>query len=227
MAARWRRWRFAALLVVAAAGLGCNMLSFPFFILMGMNSKEDPPCKLASKDKEKEVQVVILASTGLETRTEFLRVDRELTNKVALHLNQGFKDNKEKVKLISARKVDQFKDEHPNWKTMDLVKIGDYFEADYVIHLDILSVSMYEPGSANQLFRGRAEIDVRVVDVNDPDADAIFRKVYLTEYPKTRGPIPVGDGSPVQFKQTFLDHVARQLSWYFTAHPYDDEFKMQ
>lgn len=225
MAARWLR--FAVLCVVAVAGPGCNVLAFPVFVLMGMNSKEDPPCKLASKDKEKEVQVVILASTGLETRTEFLRVDRELTSLLARHLTQGFKDNKEKVKLVSARKVDQFKDEHPNWKTMDLVKIGDYFDADYVIHLDILSISLYEPRSANQLFFGRAEIDVRVVDVNEPDEDPIFRKVYLTEYPKTRGPIPVGDGSPTQFKQTFLDHVSRQLSWYFTAHPYDDEFKMQ
>src|SRR5262249_45591030 len=98
MAARCRRWHLTVLLVVAAFGMGCNVLSFPFFLLMGMNSKQPPLCKLAAKDKDKEVRVVILASAGLETRPEFLRVDRELTNLLARHLQQGFKDNKEKVK---------------------------------------------------------------------------------------------------------------------------------
>jgi hypothetical protein len=226
MAAWIRRWRLAVLLVVAAGGLGCNMLSFPFFLLWGANSKQPPAFQLASKDKDHEIRVVILAATGLETRPEFLRVDRELANLLARQLQQLCKENKENVKLVPARKVDQFKDEHPNWKTMDLVKIGDYFDADYVIHLDIHSLSLYEPGSANQLFRGRADIDVRVVDVNEPDEDPVYRNVYRCEYPKTRGPIPVGDGSAQQFKQAFLEHVSKQLSWLFTAHPYDDEYKM-
>lgn len=226
MAAWIRRARLAVLLMVAVGGLGCNMLAFPFFLLWGANSKQPPAFKLAAADKEIEIRVVILASTGLETRPEFLRVDRELTTLVARHLQQGFKDNKENVKLVPARQVDQFKDEHPNWKTMDLVKIGDSFDADYVIHLDIHSLSLYEPGSANELFRGRADIDVRVVDVLEPDEDPVFRRAYRCEYPKTRGPIPVGDGSASQFKQAFLEHVAKQLSWFFTAHPYDDEFKM-
>lgn len=225
MTARCRRWRLAVLLLVAAFGFGCNMLSLPFFLLMGANSKQPALCKLASKDKDKEVRVVILASAGLETRPEFLRVDRELTSLLARHLTQGFKDNKEKVKLVPARQIDQFKDEHPNWKTMDLVKIGEHFDADYVIDLEIISLSLYEQGSANQLFRGRADIHVRVVDVNEPDDDPIFKQLYTCEYPKTRGPIPVGEGSMLQFKQKFLDHVGRHLSWYFTAHLNEDEYR--
>src|SRR5262245_3215404 len=174
MAARCRQWRLAVLLVVAAFGMGCNMLAFPFFLLWGANSKTPPLCKLAPKEKDKEAIVVILASAGLETRPEFLRVDRELTNVLTRHLKQGFKDNKEKVRLVSAREVDQFKDDHPSWKTMDLVRIGRHFEADYVIELEIQSLSLYEQGSANQLFRGRAEIKVRVVDVDEPDDGPIF-----------------------------------------------------
>jgi hypothetical protein len=221
-----RRWLALLVLLAIASGAGCNMLAFPFFLLWGMNSKQPPKCKLASEDKEKEVHVVILASPGLETRPEFLRVDRELTSALSRHLTQGFKDNKEKVKLAPARRVDQFKDEHPNWKTMDLVKVGQYFDADYVIHLDILSLSLFEPGSANQLFRGRTEIRLEVVDVSQPDEDPIFYQVYRCEYPEVRGPIPVGDGSAMQFKQAFLDHIGKNLSAFFTAHPYDDKYKI-
>jgi hypothetical protein len=108
---------------------------------------------------------------------------------------------------------------------MDLVKIGDHFEADYVIDMEIISLTLYEPGSANQLFRGRADISVQVVNVNEPDDDPIFRPQYRCEYPKTRGPIPIGEYSAVQFKQKFLDHVGRELSWYFTAHLNEDEYK--
>lgn len=224
MTVRGKHWRLSILLILAALGMGCNVLSFPFFLLMGMNSKKDPLFKLASKEKDKEVTVVILASAGLETRPEFLRVDRELTGLFARHLQQGFKDNKEKVKLVASRKVEEFKDQYPNWKTMDLVKIGDHFEADYVIDLEIHSLTLYEPGSANQLFRGRAEISVQLVDVNEPDDDPL-KQLYRCEYPKTRGPIPISEYSPLQFKQKFLDHVGRELSWYFTAHLNEDEYK--
>ena len=224
MASRCYRWRLPLLLLLAALGAGCNVLSFPFFLLMGMESKKPAPCPLVATEKNKEVRAVILTSLGLETRPEFLRVDRDLTHCLSRHLQQGFKNNKENVKLVPARQVDQFKDEHPNWRTMDLVKIGAHFEADYVIHLDILALSLYEPGSANQLFRGRAEIGVEVFDVNQPDDMPVLRTVYRCEYPKTQGPIPAGDSSPVQFKQVFLDHVGKELSWYFTAHPYEAEY---
>jgi hypothetical protein len=223
MAALRQRWRLVGLILTAVACSGCNMLALPFFLMTGMNPKHDPQCKLASEDKDKEVKVVILAYTGLETRPEFLRVDRELASMLARQLQQGFKENKEKVLLASITKVEKYKDEHPNWKAMDLEEIGTHFGADYVIDLGIESLSLYEPGSGNQLYRGRATISIAVVDVHKPDEDPIYREAYTCEYPKTRGPIPVSEGNPLQFRQAFLKHVAKQLSWRFTAHPVDED----
>jgi hypothetical protein len=226
MTAPSRHWRLAGLLLAAAVCTGCNMLSLPFFLMMGMNPKHEPPCRLASADKNKEVKVVILAYSGLQTQTEFLRVDRELTSRLARQLQQGFKENKEKVTLVSARQVEKYKDEHPNWHAKDLVEIGEHFDADYVIDLDIASLTLYEPGSANQLYRGRAAIAVCVVDVHKPDDDPLFKKPYTCEYPKT-GAVPAGDGSGPKFRDTFLDHVAKELSWFFTAHPVDSDLSME
>jgi hypothetical protein len=212
------------LILAAAACFGCNMLSLPFFLMTGMDPKHEPRCKLAAEDKTQEVKVLILASAGLETRPEFLRVDRELAGLLARQLQQAFKDNKENVLLVSTTKVEKYKDEHPNWRSLDVREIGRHFGADYVISLEINSLSMYEKGSGNTLYRGHADISVKVVDVSQTEEDTIYDEEYSCEFPRTRGPIPVSDNSAQQFRQFFLTQVARELSWRFTAHPTKDDY---
>lgn len=223
MAAVRHRLYLAGLLVAATVATACNPLALPFFLMTGMNPKQEPQCKLASPDKEKEVRVVLLASTGLETRPEFVRVDRDLVRNLARQLQQNFLENKEKVTLVSSTQVEKYKDEHPNWRSLDLHEIGKYFNADYVIDLEIESISLYEPGSGNQLYRGRAALSLTVVNVRKPGDDPLYHEEYTCEYPKARGPIPVGEGSDAQFRLAFLRHVAKQLSWRFTAHPVEDD----
>jgi hypothetical protein len=108
---------------------------------------------------------------------------------------------------------------------MDPVDVGKHFQADFVIDLEIGNLSLYEPGSANQLYRGQVdEINVRVVDVEKPEEGPIYEEAYSCSYPKTRGPVPVTDGNARGFRQAFLSHIAKELSWRFTAHPTDDDY---
>ena len=82
---------------------------------------------------------------------------------------------------------------------------------------------MFEKGSANQLYRGNADISIKVADLNKPE-DYPICKEFRDQFPsEMKGPIPVGDSSPQQFKQTFLAHIALKLSWYFTAHTIEKE----
>ncbi|HLN31464.1 MAG TPA: hypothetical protein VK395_27230 [Gemmataceae bacterium] len=218
------RYRTLVLLLIAAAlGTGCNILALPFFLLPGMDPKYDAPCKLASDDKDKEVNVVILASTELETRPEFLKVDRELSLLLCSQLEAGFKKNKEKVKLVKISKIEKYKDDHPNWHAMDAQEIGKYFRADYVINLEVNSLTLYEPGSVNTLFRGRADITIDVVDVHKPSEGPIYKDEYTVEYPKTKGPISADSSNVNQFRQLFLKRVAKELSWRFTSHLVEDD----
>lgn len=219
MATRHERICLVGLLCAAFLCMGCSLLSVPVFLLSGMNSKIDPKFPLASKDKDKEVKVLILASGSLETRPEFLRSDREISSFLSTELTKQFKENKEKVTVIPISQVEKYKDEHPNWHALNPIEIGEHFKADYVIDLAIESLSLYEPGSGNQLFRGRTEIAITVVDVKQRGGDPVYREQYICEYPKTRGPIPAADGNPQQFRLRFLQHIAKHLSWIFTAHP--------
>src|SRR5438128_4884198 len=112
------RGYLAGLLLVAACCTGCNLMALPFFLIPGMEPKHEARCKLVPHENEKEIKVVILSSSGLETRAEFLRVDRELSRLLYAQLEEGFKKNKEKVTLVAASQVEKYKDEHPNWHSL-------------------------------------------------------------------------------------------------------------
>jgi len=213
----------AGLMTVLSFAAGCNVIGTAMYVF-GPEPKRDPELvRLASDDKKKEVKVVMIASSGMETGPDFMRVDRELSNYLAKALDDGFKVNEEKVTIVPTRQVERFKDETPNWQTLDLQEIGKKFKADYVISLEINSLSVFEKGSANQLYRGNADISIKVADLNKPE-DYPICKEFRDQFPsEMKGPIPVGDSSPQQFKQTFLAHIALKLSWYFTAHTIEKE----
>ena len=130
MAALKRCAGLAFVMVLAAVPAGCNVMALPFFLLPGMDPKHDAKFKLASADKEKEVRAMILTSAGLEIRPEFLKIDRELSRMMAMQLQEGFKSNKEKVAIVPTSQVEKYKDEHPNWHSVDPEEIGKHFHAD-------------------------------------------------------------------------------------------------
>jgi len=225
MTARTYRLLLPVLLLVSALGMGCSVLSLPFF-LFGPEPKFDPAIKkLASDDKDRKVRVLILTCGGLETRPELSGVDRELARKLAHHLLEGCKANDEKVRVVPPTQVEQFKAETPNWHSLDFKEdIGkNRFNADYVIVLEIESMSLYQTGSGNTLFRGKANINVSLINVFDADGGDPMPHSCPFEYPsEAKGEIAVGDMTVNQFREKFIDHCAKQLSWKFTAHPTSD-----
>lgn len=226
MAALWRR-RFLLVFVLAAfLPAGCNLLALPFFIF-GPEPKIDPILKkVAPADKEKDVKLVVLAyTTSLDVRPELLRADRDIANLTVRYLKKGFEYNKERVTCVNPTKVEEFKNNHPGWKTLDPAEIGRHFGADYIVYLEINELSLYETRSANQLYRGNANITVNLIDCRDPEADREQREFTCTYPTESRGPIPVEDKPLAAFKMEFFGSVALQLSWHFTSHPTRDDFK--
>src|SRR5947209_7596089 len=225
MAVSWRCLSVTGLLLFALLGSGCNIMALPFFLIPGMEPKIEAKCKLADDDKERIVRVAILASSGLETRPEFIHIDRELSRLLAQQLREAVKKNKENVQLVSISQVERFKDEHADWRSKSPEEIGKYFNADKVINLEIESITLYEQGSSNTLFRGRAAISLDVMDISKAAEGPIYKEVYTIEYPRARGPIPAENSNPAQFRQQFLNVIARELCWRFTSHLVDDDLR--
>jgi hypothetical protein len=224
-----RRWVVPGFLLAVALGTGCNMLSLPFFLL-GPEPK-DPAVlkKITPEDKKKEARVVILTYVGTELRSELLRADRDLSEKLAEELREAFKADEEKVSIVQPRKVQEFKNQHPGWKDMDLEEIGKHFSADYVIYLEIEDLNLYKQGSFNDLYQGHLRIAVTLMDVKRPD-ESPQTKEFDCKYPTdTKGgasAVDIGKG-PEVFREEFLRYAAKQLSWYFVDHPTRDGYTCQ
>jgi hypothetical protein len=201
-----------------ALGAGCDMGSMMYFLMP--ETREPAILKdIASPDQKNDTRVVIVTWAGLETRHEIVHADRELAEKLGTQLTELVRSNKGKLTVVPPRKVEQYKNTHPRWREMELADIGRQFDADYVIFLELHSITLYEPASANQLFRGRVQMTINLVDVHHPD-DPQAQKPFSTTYPSdARGPVMVGfDSNVMQFREQFLTDVARSLSYYFAPY---------
>jgi hypothetical protein len=210
------------LLSVAAGGLflaaGCDLAALTYFILP--EQRQDAKMKhLASDEKDKNPKVVILTWGGFEMRSEFIHADRQLAEMLARELRRHADENKEKLTIVSARSVEEFKSANPNWRGMPLPEIGRRFGADHVLYLEINSLSLYEPGSLNTLLRGRISLNMTLADVAHPD-DSPLQQPFVCTYPgDAPGALPAdNEATKVQFRQAFLTHVSRKLGYYFSKH---------
>jgi hypothetical protein len=212
--------RLALALVVGAVGLstGCDLGALAYFLMP--EAREPAKMRsLASVNAKKPTRVVIFTWAGLEMRSDFVNADRQLSEMLAAKLSELAKDNEEGLVIVPPRKVTEYKNSHPRWRELDLAEIGRQFSADYVIYLEFHSLSMYEPGMANQLLRGRAQMTISLVDVHRPD-DSPSGVPFSTVYPSdARGPVQAGfDVQPMEFRQAFLAHIAKNLSYYFSRY---------
>jgi ribosomal protein S17E len=228
MATLPRNLTLAALMLVGALTAGCQLMALPYFFLPGMDPKREAECPLAcTTDKEKTVRVVILSQSSLETRPEFLRIDRDLAQMLAQSMAVSFKKNKEKVTMVANSQVEKYKDEHPNWKAMGPAEIGKSFKADYVVGVEVNQISLYESGSSNTLFKGRCDISLVVTDVQKYSEGPKYTEEITVEFPKARGPIDATNGNVAQFRQKFLSVIARELAARFSERLIEDDYKCE
>jgi hypothetical protein len=142
----------------------------------------------------------------LDMRTEFIQADRLLTDLLSQHIHKMSEENGEKPTVVSPRKVEEFKNTHPDWKALPPEQVGRFFKADYVVSLEIDQLSLYEPNSHEQLLCGRTHILVSVADVKNPD-NSPHPTEFSDRYPtELQGGIDSLDMPPMQFRQKFLDH---------------------
>jgi hypothetical protein len=218
MAGPARRWRLVGLLILAGClTAGCDLPSLVYFLATGFQEPQEEAGDMKLAVKGQEVKVAVLTYCPLERGSEFIDLDRDFSGLFIRQLQQACKENKEKITLVPHAKIQAYKSKHPNW-FLNVADAAKGLDVDKVIYLEVQSLSLYEQGSANQLYRGRASVSVKLFDLHKPD-DYQLEKTYSCEYPTARGPIDVNDKKPREFYLEFLNYVVKHLSWYFTAHP--------
>jgi hypothetical protein len=199
--------------------IGCNPLTGAFFMMFGVDDKTPAEFRIAG-DGKKTAHVLILTSMIQESRSELLGVERQLGAAINKQLEADCKLNKEKIKLVPVHKIEEFKNNNPSWRTMTATEIGRQFDVDYVVDVEVASLSLYEKDSRKRLYRGRGAITLAVIDVTkSADEGPAYQRRLSMEYPKARGPIPVDDEmTPDRFRELFIQRIARDVSWQLTSH---------
>ncbi len=216
----WRRWRLPALLLVLlVVTLGCNPLQY-FCYFLTPDPRTPPDFKLSS-DK-KETKVVLWSSRGLDVKPELFGADDDLLVGMSKIMKKRYEEDKEKVQIVPPYQVKNYVNRE--LKAVTAYDVGEHFHADYVVNIEVNSMSLYRQGSFNQLFLGKAEIYLSVTDLSQPrEAGLAFEQHYTLEYPKS-GEIPVDGASPGLFRAQFLNRVATDLARYFTSSETKQDF---
>jgi hypothetical protein len=220
-----RRYRLAGLVGIVLLAGGCNLISMPYFLLFGAEDDYPPEFKVFDNPK-KEIKVALLANVGPETPAEFLRTDRDLSELLTRYLRQKYKETKTKIVMVPPNQVENYKDKHPNWQ-MELEKVGTFFHADYLVIIDLDKLSLFEPKSLNEWFRGHADVSISVVNVEKLEEGPVERKELTIVYP-THGPKSVMDNpNPIQFRADFIQYMVGELSRYFASYTMEKKYSCE
>lgn len=213
-----RRWRWTAtLLALVVFNIGCSPIIFMNFLLSPfMDDKVEPVCRLAEKDKE--VKIVIAAHHANLELSEAKFMHHEVARRLGQVLEQRFKENNEKAKIVPATLVQSYQASQTGYTSPQ--DIGKHFKADYLILLELDNLSLFEKGSRDQLYRGHAEIQVRVFDMRKPAEEyEKYDKVKRWDYPSVQRYIERSEIGPEQFRSQFVERICKDLARDFTAHP--------
>jgi hypothetical protein len=210
-------------LLLLASGVGCNPFLFPSYILGVFNDTKIPPeyelYKTARKEKDKrEFKLVVIPERGRGLSPDFFGQERKLADTFVRKLEKSFEENKEKIKIVPLKEVEAYRNKFPRdeWKAMLPQEIGKHFGADYVIDMELSSLSLYEPKSFGQFFHGTCRLSLTLVDV-DKD-EPIKRWDPSLTYPKDgKNQVVDMDNNVEKFRQEFFERIAGRLVRYMTG----------
>ena len=210
----------AGVLLLIAVGLGCKPLALPFY-LFNMNKPKLPSHygfyeKAREAKDKKEIKIAVLVERGRGLSPDFIGSERTLGNLIVNNFKAGFEKNKERVTVVPVADVDKFKREHEEWRAMEGYEIARKLGVDYVIDMEVVSMSLYEPGSRH-LFRGQCVVSVRVIDSDKDAAELFAAHEYVKEFPGSGVTIAAdSQTTPQQFQNQFLAKMAVDLTGLFT-----------
>ncbi len=214
---RSRTYRWASRAVwgtfVIILAIGCNPLATTAF-LFHRDTKVPAECQLSYKEGPKknkeEIVVALFVSQGTGQSFEFAGADGQIASELWKRLPEMAKENKQKLVVVAPKDVNKFKMSNPNWKLMPQCEWGKKLGADFVLDIHLDKMTMFQPGSQNQLYEGRAEVSVDTYDVDAGPGEPKYNYVLPFSYPKTgfldATSIPLG-----KFRKDFIEHLAVEI----------------
>jgi hypothetical protein len=222
-----RRWLAAVLVLGVAALGGCNPFMLAAF-MFPMDRTIPPKCPLTVEGKDSKVLILCYHAGQPPSDPALNQADWNLGWRLNQVLQERFKENKDRVTLVTPNQVRTYKNKDLRWHEKTPQEIGRHFDADYVVTLEIHNLRLFDdqPGARNQgFYKGHAELAITVTDVHKPEGEGeVFADEYVTDYPRSQAIVGVTEVNAPQFRTRLIDFLARDLAQLFTAHPPRDKF---
>lgn len=211
MCVRTLKTTLALLLPFSAS---CNLL-VPV-VLVGEHRKKVS----AEFDKLPNSRVAVLVWADASTLFDYPYARLELSTYVADKLRSELTRRKENTEVVDSRGVEDFLQKNIDAQ-IDPLAVGQAFDADYVVYLEVLTFQMREPEQP-QFLRGHIQASVSVYDVGaDPDE---FQRYELApvdcRYPDG-APILINATNAPLIREATYRKFAEQVSRKFYDHTVD------
>jgi hypothetical protein len=193
--------QFRGRLLFAAAGIclafslgGCAITNHLMYVIKGATV----PAEFAGLEKKRVAVVCISPNDDYGPDSTTVLLSRE----VERLLKQRVKE----IRLVSHQEVANWIDRN-DWQH-DYLEIGRGVKADMVLAIDLGRFSLYE---GSTLFKGHADLEVSVFDMNDHGGEVFNRTIYDFSFP-SKGAQPITDISEANFKRAFIKTLAKNIA---------------
>lgn len=199
------------LVLVCTVASGCNLLTPLIFI--GEHKKKVSP----EFDKLANSRVVILVWTDQSTLFDYPHARLELATYVGDKLFAELTQRDPGTELVDSAEVEDFLQQNLDAQ-IDPYAVGKHFDADYVVHLEILEFQIRDP-ELPQLLRGRIHASVTVFDVRtDRDVALTFELTPVRCTFPEHGPVLMTATNSEEIREAtyhkFSELVARKFYEY-------------
>ncbi len=161
---------------------------------------------------EKKVAVVCLARSSLYGPSSS-------SADIAARVEHFLAERVPKITIIPQQEVNEWTDEH-DWDQRDYPLLGKGIGADQIVAIDVLSMSLHE---GNTLYRGRTDIELRVLDMSCGGKVVYTEVLPQIVFPATNG-LHITDVSEGEFRRQFLEWVSAQVAHRFYDYDRTEDF---
>lgn len=160
-------------LLVAALGLlgGCGIPEYISYISADREAKKDVPAEYQLTAQ----RLLILPYLATDAQFEFQGADLVITDRLLREIQAHLRGRVHHV--VNPAEVLRYQQSNLEWINTPVVRIGQEFNVDKVLYVEISRLTLLEENSIN-IYRGRVSARIQIVDVN---STAVSPVVYQTD----------------------------------------------
>ena len=195
--------------LLCASGCGLpNLLVYPF-------ADREAKKQVAREHDLTAERLLILPYAGNDVLFEYPDAGRQISLQVIQQIRENLRGRVHRV--INPNQVARYQQSTLEWPNLPVADIGRQFQADKVLYIELNRFTLMEERSAN-LYRGRAEARIQVVDTGAPRGEeSLYEGHVEVEVPDDR-PIGTMEISEATLLQAILYRFAEEVVWKFHDH---------